>query len=287
MSDVASEQIFPDLASEQVPEPETSARQPKGGQEQQPEPPSGSAQSTPTEEESHGLENSTMQQWLRWLSEQVSGVADQLDEEERRTEYLTCTTTHELVSLRMQIQGLQEELTKAKERSTNTATAGHQAQVVTEPVGTTKKKATPEPVEGEALQTGLESERIIATLREELKAQEALREKEREQRKLAEEERRRMEESLRKSQDNNDRLREEKDKMQHEKDRLRRHAETKIECLKEELRQQKDRDDQLRAQVNRRLKQASEDFDRLYREHKQAESDYKKGEWSLTGRWRS
>ena len=40
--------------------------------------------------------------------------------------------------------------------------------------------------------------------------------------------------------------------------------------------QQKDRDDRLRAQVNRRLKQKTEDFDRLYREHKQAESDYKK-----------
>ena len=32
----------------------------------------------------------------------------------------------------------------------------------------------------------------------------------------------------------------------------------------------------MRAQVNRRLKQKTEDYDRLYREHKQAESDYKK-----------
>ena len=37
-----------------------------------------------------------------------------------------------------------------------------------------------------------------------------------------------------------------------------------------------DRDDQLQAQVNRRLKQKTEDFDRLYRDHKQAESDNKK-----------
>ena len=79
------------------------------------------------------------------------------------------TTTQELVSLQMQIQELQEELTKAKERAANTATAGQQAQVVT---GPTKKKATPEPepVEGEALETGPESEKLIATLREELKA---------------------------------------------------------------------------------------------------------------------
>ena len=115
-----------------------------------------------------------MQQWLRWLSEQVLGVADQLDEEERRREYLTRTKTQELISLRTQIQELQEELMKAKERSANKATTGQQAQVVTEPVGMTKKKATPKPVEGEALQ------KLIATLREELKAQEAFREKERE-----------------------------------------------------------------------------------------------------------
>ena len=78
----------------------------------------------------------------------------------------------------------------------------------------TKRKATPEPVEGEALQTGLESPKIIKTLREELAAQEALREKEREQQKLAEDERRRMEEVLRKSHANNDRLKEERDKLQ-------------------------------------------------------------------------
>ena len=96
---------------------------------------------------------------------------------------------------------MQEDLTKAKERAANTTTISQQAQVVTEPVGTTKKKATSEPEseEGEALQTGPESAKIIATLREKLRAQEALREKEREQRKLVEEERRRMEESLWKS----------------------------------------------------------------------------------------
>ena len=128
----------------------------------------------------------------------------------------------------------------------------------------------------EALQTGTESAKVIKTLREELAAQDALREKEREQRKLAENERRRMEEGLRKSHANNDRLKEERDKLHQEKDRLCWHAETEIERLKEELRQQKDWDDRLRAQVNRRLKQKTEDYDRLYQEHKQAESDYKK-----------
>ena len=154
-----------------------------------------------------------MQQWLRWLSDQVSGVADQMDEEEKRREHLTRATTQELVSLRIQIQELQGELIQANERVAEAATTSQQAQVVTEPVGTTRKQPEPEPVEGEALQTGPESEKVIATLREELRAQEVLREKKREQRKLAEEDRRRMEEGLRKSQANNYRLREEKDKL--------------------------------------------------------------------------
>ena len=46
--------------------------------------------------------------------------------------------------------------------------------------------------------------------------------------------------------------------------------------MKEELRRQKDRDDRLRAQVNRRLKQKIEDYDRLYREPKKVEADHKK-----------
>ena len=104
------------------------------------------------------------------------------------------TTTQELVSLRIQIQELQGELIQANERVAEAATTSQQAQVVTEPVGTTRKE--PEQVDGEALQIGPESEKVIATLREELRSQEALREKEREQRKLAEEDRRRMEEGL-------------------------------------------------------------------------------------------
>ena len=93
---------------------------------------------------------------------------------------------------------------------------------------------------------------------------------------MAGKERRRIEESLRKSHANNDRLKDEREKLQQEKDKLRRQAEVGIERLKEELRQQKDRDDRWRGQVNRRLKQKTEDYDRLYREHKQAEADHKK-----------
>ena len=32
----------------------------------------------------------------------------------------------------------------------------------------------------------------------------------------------------------------------------------------------------MRSQINRRLKQKTDDFDKVYREHKQTEADYKK-----------
>ena len=75
LPDVGKEPLFPNLGSERVAELETTSTQPEGGQEQQLEPRSRSAQSTPGD----GLERSTMQQWLRWLSKQVSGVAGGAD----------------------------------------------------------------------------------------------------------------------------------------------------------------------------------------------------------------
>ena len=108
-------------------------------------------------------------------------------------------------------------------------TMGQQSNVDIEPVVTTRKqKATLESAMGEALKTGIESAQELRALREELAFQKALREKEREQMKLAEEEQRRIKEMLRKSHANNDRLKEEKDK-------LRRQAETEIKRMKEEL----------------------------------------------------
>ena len=87
-----------------------------------------------------------------------------------------------MASLRTQIQELQGELTKANERVAEMTTTSQQAKVVTEPVGTTRKEPEPEPeqVEGEALKTGPKTGKVKTTLREELRAHEALREKERE-----------------------------------------------------------------------------------------------------------
>ena len=83
----------------------------------------------------------------------------------------------------------------------------------------------------------------LAILKEDLAAQEALRAKERELKKVAEEEQRKTtdnlrqaEECLRKGHEAYDWLKEEKEKLLQEKDKLRRSAEVEIEWLKEELR---------------------------------------------------
>ena len=82
------------------------------------------------------------------------------------------TTTEELEKVRAQMQGMEEELTKAKE---NAASMGQQSNIDTEPVVTTRKQnATPEPepepVVKEASKTGTESAQVLKALREELAA---------------------------------------------------------------------------------------------------------------------
>mgnify|MGYP000252852887 CR=1 FL=1 len=142
--------------------------------EHQPEPPiNKDAQSTPTEGGEHGLEHGTCQQWLRWLGEQVSGVADRLDEEQRSRGHLMRTTTEELEKVRAQMQSMEEELTKAKENAANMATMGQQSNIDIEPVVTTKKqKATPkpepepEPAVEEASKTNTESAQELRVVRE-------------------------------------------------------------------------------------------------------------------------
>ena len=51
-------------------------------------------------------------------------------------------------------------------------------------------------------------------------------------------------------------------------------AETEIDRLKDELQQQKNQDDRWRAQSNCRLKEKTEDFEKLYREHTDLEKEY-------------
>ena len=78
------------------------------------------------------------------------------------------------------MQGMEEELTKAKENAATMATMGQQSNVDIDPVMTTRKqKATPEPesVVEEASKTDTESTQELRALREELAVQEALKEK--------------------------------------------------------------------------------------------------------------
>ena len=49
-----------------------------------------------------------------------------------------------------------------------------------------------------------------------------------------------------------------------------------IERLKEELRQQKGREDRARRQINQKLNQKTEDFDRLHRDYKHVDMEYKR-----------
>ena len=98
---------------------------------------------------------------------------------------------------------------RVKENASKMATMGQQSHINTKSVVTTRKQKVtpePEPAVAEVSKTGTESAQELRALREELGAQEALREKEREQRKLGEEEERRIEESLRKSHAKIDRL---------------------------------------------------------------------------------
>ena len=67
--------------------------------------------------------------------------------------------------------GMEEELTRAKGSVTSMATMGQQEKVNIEP--------EPEPEVGEASEIGTKSAQVLTALREELAAQEALREKER------------------------------------------------------------------------------------------------------------
>ena len=124
-----------------------------------------------------------------------------MDEEQGQRGYLLRMTTEELEKVRAQMRGLEEELTKVWECVAFMANMGQNTTVDTEPVEESDgQNANPEPQPRPepatiALETSTEQGQELVALREELAAQEALRGKEREQKKIAEEKRRRVEES--------------------------------------------------------------------------------------------
>ena len=87
----------------------------------------------------------TKSKWLRRLSEQLSGVAEQMEKEEEQREHMARTTTKEMVMLRAQLHELQEELAQAKEGSRQATGSQH---------GDSRSTAGYHSVEGEARRMG-------------------------------------------------------------------------------------------------------------------------------------
>ena len=161
------EQVFPQGLSPQQPE-------------RQPEPPlNDDEQRTPRDRKEQELEHETCQQWLRWLGEQVSNVADQMDEEQRQwghQEERLRMTTEELEKVRAHMWGLEEELTKAREYAAIMTNMGQNTRMDTDPVAeAVVQKANPEPQPKPepataTLETGTEQAQELVALREELAA---------------------------------------------------------------------------------------------------------------------
>ena len=122
-------------------------------------------------------------------------MADRMDEEQRQRgsqQERLLTTTEELEKARAQIRGLEEELTRAKEYAAIMTNMDQNTSIDTEPVVSVDiQNAPPEAEAAPAVNTvsviGTEQAQEIVTLRDELVAQEVLREKEREQKRTAEE----------------------------------------------------------------------------------------------------
>ena len=146
------------------------------------------------------------------------GVVSQIEAEERAQRDRLFATTEELEKARSRIRSMEEEIEKAKADTTRQVSQGPSG---LEPVVLVIEQTNNTPVAPTEPDTSITREQELSTLREELEAQEALRAREREQKKATEDEKRRLKENLRKSCQLNDRLKEEKEKLLQEKDKLR------------------------------------------------------------------
>ena len=231
----------------------------------------------------------TGSQWLRWIGEQIAGVVQYMEAEEKAQMDRLLVTTGELETARSRIRSLEQDLEMATKELAKMALSGPQIQEPVTPITVQNKDtlipvhSNKTPVTESAPDVVAAQAKELAELKEELTAQEALRTREPDLKKAVKEEQqktienlRRAEENLRKGHLAYDRLKEEKEKVLQEKDKLRRMADTEIERLKEELHQQKDREDRARRQLNQKLKQKTDDFDHLHRDYKHLEMEHKK-----------
>ena len=136
-------------------------------------------------------QHGTCPQWLKGLGKQVSSVADWMEEQqqvERSQVERLLKTTENLDKARIQISSLEEELARAKEFGVLMSKMGQSTKSITEPVewATLQKKAPEaEPVARTSLENDVEREQELQTFKEELAAQEALIERERDKRKIS------------------------------------------------------------------------------------------------------
>ena len=107
---------------------------------------------------------------MKWLKEQVSGVADWMDEEHCREWTQTdklFVTTEEVEKYRTQIRGLEEELERANEYTAIMAKMGPNTSTI-ELEALAKVQINEEPVASIAPVNDVEQEHEVATLKEEL-----------------------------------------------------------------------------------------------------------------------
>ena len=150
----------------------------------------------------------TGSQWLRWIGEQIAGVVQYMEAEEKAQMDRLLVTTGELETARSRIRSLEQDLEMATEELAKMALTGPQIQEPVTPV-TVQNKDTPitvhsnkTPVTESVPDIVAAQAKELAELKEELAAQEALRTRERDLKKAVEEEQRKTAENLRRAEEN-------------------------------------------------------------------------------------
>ena len=127
----------------------------------------------------------TSNQWLRWIRQQVVGVVTHIEEEEKAQRDQLFATIEELEKAQAQIKILEEALEEAKADAAREVLTGPS---MSKPMAPVHLQTSTEPVASTEPESSNAQEQELSNLREELVAQEALRARDREQKKTTEEE---------------------------------------------------------------------------------------------------
>ena len=123
----------------------------------------------------------------------MAGVVCHIEAEERAHVDRLLATTEELEKARSRIRSMEQEMEKTREEAAKLVIEGPKQLEPVAPVSVQNNKT---PVTETVPDTNKAQEQELATLKEELEAQEALRAREREGKKAAEEEQKKLAESL-------------------------------------------------------------------------------------------